>query len=162
MGTDGKIRTETDGYGWILIDIDRYGDIYYLCTCSTCDSNRAIYVWIEVNAQPKNIHPLKQQQPITLSLYALIMLSLYTLIDLSDCVPACMPACQPACLYVLINKFIGTKMVLTANQVRAFFHADNQMSIPVATIVHLVQEDIEHPDDLQDFDKDSLKDVSKI
>ena len=51
-------------------------------------------------------------------------------------------------------------MVLTANQVRAFFHADNQMAIPVATIVQLVQEGIEHPDDLQDFDKDYLKDVA--
>ena len=52
-------------------------------------------------------------------------------------------------------------MVLTANQVRAFFHADNQMAIPVATIVKLVQEGIEHPEDLQGFDKDSLKDVAK-
>ena len=51
-------------------------------------------------------------------------------------------------------------MVLTANQVRAFFHADNHMEIPVATIVQLVQEGIENPDDLQDFDKDSLKDVA--
>ena len=51
-------------------------------------------------------------------------------------------------------------MVITANQVRLFFHADNQMAIPVATIVQLVQEGIEHPDNLQDFDKDSLKDVA--
>ena len=51
-------------------------------------------------------------------------------------------------------------MVLTDSQVRAFFHVDNQMEIPVATIVQLVQEGIEHPDDLQDFDKDSLKDVA--
>ena len=51
-------------------------------------------------------------------------------------------------------------MVLRANQVRAFFHADNQMEISVATIVQLVQEGIEHPEDLQDFDKDSLKDVA--
>ena len=51
-------------------------------------------------------------------------------------------------------------MVLTANQVRAFFHADNQMAILVAKIVQLIQEGIEHPDDLQDFDKDSLKDVA--
>ena len=51
-------------------------------------------------------------------------------------------------------------MVLTANQVRAFFRAYNQMEIPVATIVQLVQEGIEHPDDLQDFDKGSLKDVA--
>ena len=48
-------------------------------------------------------------------------------------------------------------MVLPANQVRAFFHADNQMAIPVATIVKLVQEGIEHPYDLQYFDKDSLR-----
>ena len=51
-------------------------------------------------------------------------------------------------------------MVLRANQVRAFFHADNQMEISVVTIVQLVQEGIEHPEDLQDFDKDSLKDVA--
>ena len=57
-----------------------------------------------------------------------------------------LPACPPACLYVLLEQFIRPKMVLTANQVRAFFHADNQMEIPVATIVQLVQEGIEHPD----------------
>ena len=51
-------------------------------------------------------------------------------------------------------------MVLTANQVRAFFHADNHMAIPVATIVQLVQEGIEHPDNFQDFDKDFLADVA--
>ena len=34
------------------------------------------------------------------------------------------------------------------------------MAIPVATIVQLVQERIEHPDDLQDFYKDSLKDIA--
>ena len=51
-------------------------------------------------------------------------------------------------------------MVLTDNQVRALFQADNQMAIPVATILELVQERIEHPYDLQDFDKDSLKDVA--
>ena len=51
-------------------------------------------------------------------------------------------------------------MVLTDNQVRALFQADNQMAIPVATIVKLVQEEIEHQDHLQDFDKDSLKDVA--
>ena len=51
-------------------------------------------------------------------------------------------------------------MVLTANQVRTFFHADNQMAVPVATIVHLVQEGIEHPDDLHYFDKYSLKYVA--
>ena len=52
-------------------------------------------------------------------------------------------------------------MVLTANQVRAFFHADNQMAIPVATIVQLIQEVIEHPEDLRYFDKNSLKYVAK-
>ena len=51
-------------------------------------------------------------------------------------------------------------MVLTANQVRAFFHADKQMEIPETTIVQLVQEAIEHTDDLQDFDKDSMNDVA--
>ena len=51
-------------------------------------------------------------------------------------------------------------MVLTDNGVRLFFHADNHMAIPVATIVLLVQEGIEHPDELQDFDKESLKDVA--
>ena len=71
-----------------------------------------------------------------------------------------MPAYMYAYLYVISNKFIRPKMVLTANQVRAFFHADKQMAIPVVTIVQLVQEGIEHPDDLQDFDKDSLKDVA--
>ena len=71
-----------------------------------------------------------------------------------------LPACLPACLYVLTNKFIILKMVITANQVSALFHADNQMEILVATIVQLVQEGIEHPDGLWCFDKDSLKDVA--
>ena len=34
------------------------------------------------------------------------------------------------------------------------------MEIPVATIVQLDKEGIEHPDNLKDFDKDSLKDVA--
>ena len=34
------------------------------------------------------------------------------------------------------------------------------MAVPVATIVQLVQEGIEHPDDLQGFDKESLKDLA--
>ena len=72
-----------------------------------------------------------------------------------------LPACLTACLLVLIYQFIIPKMVLTAYLVKLFFHADNQMEILVATIVHLVQEGIEHPDYLQDFDKDSLKDVAK-
>ena len=71
-----------------------------------------------------------------------------------------LPACLTACLFVLIYQFIRPKMVLTAYLVKLFFHADNQMEILVATIVHLVQEGIEHPDYLQDFDKDSLKDFA--
>ena len=47
-----------------------------------------------------------------------------------------------------------------ANQLRSFFHADNHMAIPVVKIVQLVQEGIEHSDDLQDFYKYSLKDVA--
>ena len=71
-----------------------------------------------------------------------------------------LPECLPACLYVIFNQFIRPKIIITADQVRALFCADNQMTIPVATIVQLVQEGIEHLDDLQNFDKDSLKDVA--
>ena len=90
---------------------------------------------MEVRAKPKVYNPLEQQQPITISLYTLIALSLYALVNLSDCVPASLLAC----LYVLFKQFIRPKIVLTANKVRSFFHADNQMAIPVATIMQLVQ-----------------------
>jgi hypothetical protein len=51
-------------------------------------------------------------------------------------------------------------MVLTAAQVTAFFEQDNQMDIPHETVVQLGNEGINNPEDLVDFDKDTIQQVA--
>jgi hypothetical protein len=51
-------------------------------------------------------------------------------------------------------------MVLTAAQTTAFFEGANQMGIPNATVVQLVNEGISEVDDLSEFDRDSLQQVA--
>ena len=48
-------------------------------------------------------------------------------------------------------------MVLTAVQVTAFFEQGNQMGIPHETVVQLCDEGINNPEDLVDFDKDTIQ-----
>jgi len=52
-------------------------------------------------------------------------------------------------------------MVLTAAQITAFFTDADQMGIPQRTVDQLEQEGIESPDDLVDFDKDTLAMVAE-
>ena len=52
-------------------------------------------------------------------------------------------------------------MVLTAAQIQSFFEDADQMAIPHATVIQLQSEGIDSPDDLRDFDKDSLKEVAE-
>ena len=51
-------------------------------------------------------------------------------------------------------------MVFTAAQRTAFFENNDQMGIPHATVVKLQEEGISHPDDLVDFDKDTIKQIA--
>ena len=51
-------------------------------------------------------------------------------------------------------------MVLTAGQISTFFTDSNHMHIPVATVAQLAHEGIDMPSDLEDFEKDSLKQVA--
>lgn len=50
-------------------------------------------------------------------------------------------------------------MVLTAAQIQAFFESADQMALPHATVIALVDEGIDDPDDLQEFDKVTLAQV---
>lgn len=52
-------------------------------------------------------------------------------------------------------------MVLTAAQITAFFTDADQMGIPQRTVNQLVNEGIESPDDLVDFDKDTMSMVAE-
>ena len=52
-------------------------------------------------------------------------------------------------------------MVLTATQVIAFFEAANQMAIPHETRLQLQSEGMLDPNDLVDFDEDSIKSISE-
>ena len=52
-------------------------------------------------------------------------------------------------------------MVLTAGQSLAFFTGAGSMAIPVATYQQLANEGIVTPDDLLDFDKDSIEQIAK-
>ena len=56
---------------------------------------------------------------------------------------------------------LGLTMVLTAAQIQSFFEDADQMAIPHATVIQLQSEGIDSPDDLRDFDKDSLKEVAE-
>ena len=51
-------------------------------------------------------------------------------------------------------------MVFTAAQRTAFFENNDQMGIPHATVVKLQEEGISRPDDLVDFDKDTIKQIA--
>ena len=51
-------------------------------------------------------------------------------------------------------------MVFTAAQRTAFFENNDQMGIPQATVVKLQEEGISRPDDLVDFDKDTIKQIA--
>ena len=51
-------------------------------------------------------------------------------------------------------------MPLTAAQTTAFFEQDAQMGIPNETVVQLQQEGITMVDDLVDFDKDTIEQIS--
>jgi predicted RecB family nuclease len=51
-------------------------------------------------------------------------------------------------------------MPLIAAQTTAFFEQDAQMGIPNATVVQLQEEGITTVDDLADFDKDTMKQIS--
>ena len=52
-------------------------------------------------------------------------------------------------------------MVFTAAQIGAFFSGANQMAIPNETVAALANEGITSVDDLIDFDKDSLRQVTE-
>lgn len=52
-------------------------------------------------------------------------------------------------------------MVLTNAQIAAFFEQANNMALPNATVVQLQAEGIDDPEDLTDFDKDSMKQVAE-
>ena len=52
-------------------------------------------------------------------------------------------------------------MVFTQAQTRAFFEEANQMGIPVRTIEQLVNEGIMNVGDLEEFDKDSIKQIAE-
>ena len=51
-------------------------------------------------------------------------------------------------------------MVFTAAQRTAFFENNDQMGIPHATVMKLQEEGISRPDDLVDFDKDTIKQIA--
>jgi hypothetical protein len=51
-------------------------------------------------------------------------------------------------------------MTLAAAQTTAFFEQDAQMDIPNATFVQLQEEGITTVDDLADFDKDTMEQIS--
>ena len=51
-------------------------------------------------------------------------------------------------------------MVFTAAQRTAFFKNNDQMGIPHATVVKLQEEGFSCPDDLVDFDKDTIKQIA--
>jgi hypothetical protein len=51
-------------------------------------------------------------------------------------------------------------MVMTVNQMRAFFENADQMAMPDATIIQLQAEGISTVDDLMDFDKETLQQVA--
>ena len=52
-------------------------------------------------------------------------------------------------------------MVLTAAQIQSFFEDADQIAIPHATVIQLQNEGIDSPDDLQDFEKDTLLQVAE-
>ena len=52
-------------------------------------------------------------------------------------------------------------MVFTQAQTRAFFEEANQTGIPVRTIEQLVNEGITNVGDLEEFDKDSIKQIAE-
>ena len=51
-------------------------------------------------------------------------------------------------------------MVLTAAQTTSFFEDANQMAIPHATVIELQNEGIVSVDDLDEFDKDDLEQIT--
>ena len=51
-------------------------------------------------------------------------------------------------------------MVFTAAQRTAFFENNDQMGIPHAMVMQLQDEGITHPDDLMDFNKDTIKQIA--
>ena len=51
-------------------------------------------------------------------------------------------------------------MVFTAARRTAFFENNDQMGIPHATVIQLQDEGITHPDNLMDFDKDTIKQIA--
>ena len=51
-------------------------------------------------------------------------------------------------------------MVFTAAQRTVFFENNDQMGIPHATVVQLQDEGITCPDDLVDFNKDTIKQIA--
>jgi predicted RecB family nuclease len=51
-------------------------------------------------------------------------------------------------------------MPLTVAQTMAFFEQDAQMGIPNETVVQLQEEGITTVDDLADFDKDTMEQIS--
>lgn len=52
-------------------------------------------------------------------------------------------------------------MVLTAAQVQAFFTDADQMGIPARMVAQLIHEGITTPEDLIDFDKDTIAQVAE-
>ena len=52
-------------------------------------------------------------------------------------------------------------MVLTAGQTTAFFEHEDQMGIPHDTVVQLAQEGIQSVQDLEEIDKDTLKQIAE-
>ena len=53
-------------------------------------------------------------------------------------------------------------MVFTAVQRTAFFENNNQMGIPHASVMQLQDEGIISPDDLMDFDRDTIKQIAEM
>ena len=51
-------------------------------------------------------------------------------------------------------------MVLTANQVQAFYENADQMAVPHVTVVHLVNEGLNDVDDLAEFQKDDIEQIA--
>ena len=51
-------------------------------------------------------------------------------------------------------------MPLTQQQIQAFFTGADQMAIPAQTVASLQAEGINHPDDLTEFDNDSIKNMA--
>ena len=58
------------------------------------------------------------------------------------------------------EKTLQVNMVFTAAQRTAFFENNDQLGIPHATVVKLQEEGISRPDDLVDFNKDTIKQIA--